>query len=180
MNSSPYDDGTGTQVISRAILSTSAAQLSVIRQDDQSRRGGYVLAAAGSLFAGFVRAGVDGGYYYADSVQGRFGWNPNDADGQHLDFSSGNTHHIGRWADFASAGTTDGIWTASEPFVASGDIALSLGYGATMASGMVPLVTLRHTVLRTWQVTSSTATGLTVTVGTSSGIPSLGCWVYRV
>jgi hypothetical protein len=180
MNSSPYDDGTGTQVISRAILSTSAAQLSVIRQDDQSRRGGYVLAAAGSLFAGFVRAGVDGGYYYADSVQGRFGWNPNDADGQHLDFSSGNTHHIGRWADFASAGTTDGIWTASEPFVASGDIALSLGYGATMASGMVPLVTLRHTVLRTWQVTSSTATGLTVTVGTSSGIPSLSCWVYRV
>lgn len=180
MNSSPYDDGTGTQVISRAILSTSAAQLSVIRQDDQSRRGGYVLAAAGSLFAGFVRAGVDGGYYYADSVQGRFGWNPNDADGQHLDFSSGNTHHIGRWADFASAGTTDGIWTASEPFVASGDIALSLGYGATMASGMVPLVTLRHTVLRTWQVTSSTATGITVTVGTSSGIPSLSCWVYRV
>jgi hypothetical protein len=180
MNSSPYDDGTGTQVISRAILSTSAAQLSVIRQDDQSRRGGYVLAAAGSLFAGFTRAGVDGGYYYADSVQGRFGWNPNDADGQHLDFSSGNTHHIGRWADFASAGTTDGIWTASEPFVASGDIALSLGYGATMASGMVPLVTLRHTVLRTWQVTSSTATGLTVTVGTSSGIPSLSCWVYRV
>jgi hypothetical protein len=181
LNSSQYDDGTGTQVISRAFLSQPVAELAVVRADTQARRGGYVWAGAGNLFAGYNRDGTDGGYYFADGGMGRFGWNPNDnANGQYLDFTSGRTHHVGRWADYTFAGTTDGLWTADEPFQTAGDTTLSLIYGPTMASTMVPMVTLRNPTLRTWQITASSATGFTVTVGTSSGTPSISCWSYRV
>ncbi|HJT92393.1 MAG TPA: fibronectin type III domain-containing protein, partial [Mycobacterium sp.] len=181
MNSSPYDDGGGTQVISRVYLSTSVAQFAVVRADDQSRRGGYVHAAPGSYFAGFISGGTDGGYSYADSSRGRFGWNPSDStNGNYMDFSSGRTRSVGQWADFVVAGSTDGIWTADEGVAAAGDTTIALSYGATMASNMVPLVTLRHPTLRTWQVTASSTTSFTVTFGTSSGSPSISVWSYRV
>lgn len=180
MNSSPYDDG-GVQVISRAYLTTTAgARLEVIRSDDSTRRGGYVIAQPSLYVTGFSSNNTEGGQFYADSGKGRVGWNPDDSAAQYLDFTSGRTRHVGRWADFVAAGTTDGIWTADEPVAAAGDTAISLAYGATMASAMVPLVTLRHPTLRTWQVTASSTTSFTVTFGTSSGSPSISVWSYRV
>ena len=180
MNSSQYDDGTGTQCISRAYLSTAVAEFAVIRADTQERRGGYLWASASTMFAGYSRASTDGGHFYADSSKGRVGWNPNDTNANYLDFTSGNTKHVGKWANFVSAGTTDGIWTADLPFANSGDTSLSVGYGPTMASTMVPMVTLRHPTLRTWQITAANTSGFTVTVGTSSGTPSISVWSYRV
>ena len=181
MNSSAFDDGSGTQVFTRCYLNTAYAELAVIRQDDQTRRGAYVWAQPNSLYAGFNRVGTDGGFYYADIDKGRVGWNPNDtANGQYFDFTTGRSRHVGRWADYLSAGNNDGLFTADEPFVTAGDTSLALSYGATMASTMVPMVTLRHPTLRTWQITASSTTGFTVTVGTSSGTPSLSVWSYRV
>ncbi|MGY6019600.1 fibronectin type III domain-containing protein [Streptomyces spinosirectus] len=181
MNSSQYDDGTGTQVISRAYLNVANVEIAVIRADDQSRRGGFMWAAAGSLYVGYNRGGVDGGQFYADDTKGRVGWNPSDSShGQYIDFVSDRTRHVGRWADFISAGSTDGIWTADEAVVSAGDTSVSLSYGPTMASTMVPMVTLRHPTLRTWQVTASTTSGFTTSFGTSSGSPSVSVWSYRV
>lgn len=181
MNSSTFDDGTGTQVIARTYLNTGTAEFAVIRADTQARRGGFVWVAASTLQAGFNRAGTDGGKFYADSTKGQFGWNPDDsANGNYLDFTSGRTRHVGQWADYIAAGTTDGIFTADEPFVSAGDVAIALGYGPTMASTMVPLVTLRHATLRTWQITASNTSSFTITVGTSSGTPSVSVWSYRV
>jgi hypothetical protein len=181
LNSSPYDDGTGVQVTSRTYLTTTAgARMEVIRVDDGTRRGGYAVAQPGHYVCGYLTGTTDGGYFYADSGKGRVGWNPNDSAGQYLDFTSGRTRHVGQWADFAAAGTTDGIWTADEPVAAAGDTGIALSYGATMASSMVPLVTLRHPTLRTWQITAASTTGLTVSFGTSSGSPSISVWSYRV
>ncbi|WP_020135041.1 fibronectin type III domain-containing protein [Streptomyces sp. 351MFTsu5.1] len=180
MNSSPYDDGTGTQVTSRAYLSTAGAQFAVVRADTQDRRGGYVLAMGTAYYTGFISGGVDGGLMYADANRGRFAWNPDDATGQYLELTTGRTRHVGKWADYVAAGATDGIFTADEPVFTAGDTSLGLGYGPTMASTMVPLVTLRHPTLRTWQVTASSTTGFTVTFGTSSGSPSISVWSYRV
>lgn len=180
MNSSSYDDGSGTQVISRGYLNTGGAEWSVIRTDTQARRGGYVLAMASQFYSGFIRGGVDGGYYYADDTKGRFGWNPASSSAQYMDFTSGRTRHVGQWANYISAGSTDGLFTGDVSFVAAGDTAVGLGYGPTMASGMAPLVTLRHPTLRTWQITSSSTTGFSVSVGTSSGTPSVSVWSYRV
>jgi hypothetical protein len=202
MNSSQYDDGGGTQVISRAYLNTNNAELAVVRADTQARYGGYVWPGVGALFAGFNRAGVDGGLFYADANQiyiagnsggsqatqyiatgtyaqgGRFGSGSNENYWRHN--SDGRIFHSGKWYDFAAANTSDGLWTADEPFVTAGDTSLALAYGATLASTMVPMVTLRHPTLRTWQITAASTTGFTVTVGTSSGTPSLSIWSYRV
>ena len=200
MNSSPFDDG-GVQVISRSYLSTSQAELAVVRADTQARHGGYVWSASGALYAGFNRAGVDGGQVYADANQvsitgksggsqvaqylctdalakgGRFGSGSNETYWLHA--ADGRTLYSGRWYDFITAITTDGLWTADEPFGAAGDTALALAYGATMPTTMVPMVTLRHPTLRTWQITAASTSGFTVTVGTSSGTPSISVWSYR-
>lgn len=179
MNSSAFDDGTGTQVFTRCFLNTAYAELSVIRQDDQQRRGGFVWAQPASLYAGFNRGGVDGGLLYADSAQATFGYN----DGTNVNYfayTSSNTHHTGQWNNYVGAFITDGLFTGSVSFVNSGDTTVSMTYGPTMASTMVPLVTLRHPTLRTWQITASSTTGFTVTVGTSSGQPSVSIWSYRV
>lgn len=201
-NSSAFDDGTGTQVFSRAYLNTAFAELAIIRADNQARRGGFVWAVADSLFAGYNRASTDGGILVAAADQisitgkssgsqvtqyqatstyaqgGRFGSGSNETYWLHN--ADGNTNFGGRWYNFLSTPSTDGLWMADIPFGAAGDVALSIGYGPTMASHMVPLVTLRHPTLRTWQVTASSTTGLTVTVGTSSGTPSVSVWSYRV
>ncbi|MFD4596714.1 hypothetical protein ACFWPQ_01650 [Streptomyces sp. NPDC058464] len=200
LNSSQFDDGGGTQVISRAYLNTSNAELAVIRADNQNRYGGFVWAGVGALYAGFNRANVDGGLLYADISQtslafmsggvqqgqiyadaskGRVGWNPSDATGNYLDFVSNRTRHVGAWADYISASSTDGIFTANQAFVTAGDTSLTLSYGASMTNVMAPIVTFRHPSLRTWQVTASSVTAFTVSCGTSSGTPSIGVWSIR-
>ncbi|MGW0837558.1 hypothetical protein [Streptomyces prunicolor] len=181
LNAASYDPGDGINVFPRVFLTATASQFATVREDTFARRGPYVvLSTNASYFAGYNADGADGGYMYADAGLGRFGWNPGDSAGQYLDFSSGRTRHTGKWADYLAAGASDGLFTADEPFVAAGDTSLGLAYGATMASTMVPMVTLRHPTLRTWQITAASTTGFTVTVGTSSGTPSLSVWSYRV
>jgi hypothetical protein len=202
MNSSPYDDGGGTQVISRVYLTTTGPRLEIVTAVGETRRGGYVLAGPGAIYAGYSSGGVDGGTMYADSGQanitgksggsqvsqyqctdtyakgGRYGSGSNETYWYHA--PDGRALYSGRWYDFITAITTDGLWTADEPFGAAGDTALALAYGATMPTTMVPMVTLRHPTLRTWQITAASTSGFTVTVGTSSGTPSISVWSYRV
>jgi hypothetical protein len=180
MNAAAFDPGDAILIYPRVYLTSATSEYALIRQDDQSRRGPYVRIAPSAYVAGWNSGAVDGGYSYADASKGRFGWNPSDSGAQYFDFTTGRTRHVGQWADYLSAGTTDGVFTADEPFGAAGDTALALSYGATMASTMVPMVTLRHPTLRTWQVTAASTTGFTVTVGTSSGTPSISVWSYRV
>ncbi|MGX4733185.1 hypothetical protein [Kitasatospora griseola] len=57
----------------------------------------------------------------------------------------------------------------------------SLGYGPTMNSDMVPIVTFRDSgAVRAWQVTSSSRTGFTVGLASSSSGGSIGFWAYRI
>lgn len=179
MDSSAYDDGTGTQVISRTLLNTGTAEFAVVRSDTQARRGGYVWATASQLFTGYNRGSVDGGRFSADAASGRVGF-AGPTLNEFIFDSGGVTHHTGQWSDFIAAGSTDGLFTANESFVTAGDVSVALLYGATMGSAMSPMVTFRHPVLRTWQVTASSNTGFTVSCGTSSGTPSIGVWSFRV
>ena len=187
MNSSQFDDGGGTQVISRTFLSTATAELAVIRADNQARYGGYVWSAVGALFAGFNRAGVDGGRLYADGSQGQFGFNDGSNVNQWVHTSS-YTKHTGQWQNYVAAANTDGIFTGtvSWNFGTSGTTSLALSYGPTMASAMIPICTFRYpnTAMRKWQVTASSTTGFTFEVdaagpnATNNG--SVGFWVFRV
>ncbi|MFI5687908.1 fibronectin type III domain-containing protein [Streptomyces sp. NPDC051636] len=189
MNSSPYDDGTGTQVIARTYLNTVNAEIAVVRADTQIRRGGYLWASADTLFAGFNRADIDGGMLYADSGKVRVGWNPSDTtNGQYFDLVSGRTRHIGQWANYTFADSNEGIFTGtvSWNYGTSGTAGIVLSYGPTMASSMVPICQFRYpsTVFRSGQVTSNTATGFTWELSSlgpsATNTGAVGFWVYRI
>jgi hypothetical protein len=127
-----------------------------------------------------IRAGVDGRYSFD---QGKFGWNPNDStNGQYHNYSSGRTRHVGRWGNFISAASNEGIFTGTDTVttVASS----SYGFGATMLTTMVPIVTLRASNFGTatptvWGVQSINSTGFTVAWNNSQTM-NINWWVYRV
>jgi len=188
MNSSPYDDGGGTQTVSRAYLHTTGARLEAVTQTGEARHGGYVVASVGSLATGHNTSGVDGGYSYADSTRGRFGWNPSAATGQYLDFTDGNTKHVGKWNNYIAADSKDGVFTGSVGwnFGSGGTTIIVLSYGPTMDSTMIPICQFRYpnTAMRQGQVTASTTTSFTYELAsagpsaTNNG--SVGFWCYRV
>ncbi|WP_406444573.1 fibronectin type III domain-containing protein [Streptomyces sp. NBC_01613] len=188
LNSSQFDDGGGTQVISRTFLNTDVAELALVRADTQVRYGGYVWAGVGALWAGFIRSGVDGGYFYADSSKGRVGWNPADSSGQYLDFTSGNTKHVGKWNNYVAADSSDGIFTGSVSwnYGTTGTTGIALSYGPTMDSNMVPICQFRYpnTVFRTGQVTNNSTTGFTWELSalgpSATNTGAVGFWVYRI
>jgi hypothetical protein len=197
MNSSPYDDGTGTQVISRNYLGTGAAQLAVIRADDQTRRGGFVWAQTASLLAGFNRGGVDGGSVYADINQvnanfpsggkfygdANFAWvgfdNSTSATNQMYFMSGGQTRHYGRWEDFSDLGATQGLMMGRVGF--SGATSLSVGYGATRASITRMVHTVEDDIVHSDCLSANSTTGFTVTISPAlNGAGGVYFWSFRV
>lgn len=181
MNSSPYDDGAGVQVISRAYLTTSSAQIAVIRSDDQQRRGGYLFAFSNSLFAGFHRAGTDGGYFLAEETLARIGWNPNDTtNGQYWSFVSGRTRHVGKWANFAAASSNDGLFTGNIVPTAS-VTSTAVDYGPTMDSTMTPITDIDDDIVHSSALTNTDNDGFTITISpAANGGWRLNFWVFRV
>ncbi|MEU3281585.1 fibronectin type III domain-containing protein [Streptomyces antibioticus] len=182
IGSSTYS-AAGTDAQSRALLAQNSAQLEVIRTDTQSRLGGYVWARSAALFSGFSRGGVDGGYFYADEVSARVGWNTvNAANGNFFNFESGRTYHVGRWANYTTASSNDGLFTGS--VTVSSAVAASFTYGPTMDTSMVPIVTLRASNFGTgtptvWGVQSISTTGFTVAWNNTQSM-NINFWIYRV
>jgi hypothetical protein len=184
VSSSPYDDG-GVACTSRVYLTTAAARLEVIRTDNQERRGGFVLAQPGAFSSGYQRGGVDGGKFYGDEVQATVGWdNGTDATANYMLFFSNRTVHVGRWADFAAPGSIDGIFTGTVAGTASAS-SLSLGYGVTMDTQLVPIVSVRDAPAvantRGFCISASDTTGFTTQLsGAADGGWSVYFWCYRI
>jgi hypothetical protein len=180
MNSSPYDDGTGTQVASRLYLNTANCELAVIRSDDQTRRGGYVSVYSAALYAAFNRAGTEGGQFYADATRARVGWNPTDTNGNYIDFVSGRTRHVGQWADFAAPGTTDGLFTGTTNGTSSAS-SVSIAFGVTMATQLIPMYSVRDDIVHSSAVTASDTAGFTVTISpAANGAWAIYFWCFRI
>jgi hypothetical protein len=197
MNSSPWDDGTGTQVISRAYLSTNKAEFAVIRADDQSRRGGYVWAQPASLYAGFNRGGVDGGRLYADTSQmtvdfvngGKFsaianqgwvGFDDGTSAANSLVFdNSGKTSHYGRWTDYIDFGATQGLMMGRVGF--SGTTSLAVNYGTTRASITRMVCTVEDDIVHSDCLSANSTTGFTLTISPAlNGAGGIYFWSFRV
>ncbi|KND45386.1 fibronectin type III domain-containing protein [Streptomyces stelliscabiei] len=184
MNSSPFDDG-GVTCTSRAYLTPTAARLEVIRSDTAERRGGYVIAQPGAFSAGYQRGGVDGGKFYGDEVQAIVGWdNGTDATANYWLHFANRTVHIGRWADFAAPGSIDGIFTGTVAGTASAS-SLSLGFGITMDTQLVPIVSVRDAPAvantRGFCISASDTTGFTTQLsGAADGGWSVYFWCYRI
>lgn len=184
MNSSPYDDD-GVECVSRAYLTTTSARLEVIRSDNEQRRGAYIRAQPGGLYAGFNRAGVDGGLYYADDVQAHVGFQPGDASQEnYLLFLGHRTRHVGRWGDFFTPDSNEGIFTGTVAGT-SGASSLSLGFGGTMDTQLVPIVSIRDAPsvanTRGFVISASDTTGFTVQLsGAADAGWSVYFWCFRI
>ncbi|MDX3575990.1 fibronectin type III domain-containing protein [Streptomyces sp. FL07-04A] len=180
VGSSTYS-ASGTDVQSRALLSQNSAQLEVVRYDTQVRFGGYVWAQPSGLYTGYNN-GTDGGRLYATETDAQFGWNPGDsANGNWMNFQSGRTYHVGKWANFVTASSNDGLFTGSVVQAAVTSIALS--YGPTMDSTMFPVVTCVASNYGTatptvWGIQSQSTTSFTVAWNNSQGM-RVNFWCFR-
>lgn len=181
MNSSPYDDGTGTQCISRAYLNTSQAELSVIRQDNQARRGGYVWAAPGAMYAGFNRDGVDGALMQLDANLAIIGWNDGTASTRNtFILQSGVTRHIGRWRDYVAADSNEGLFTGSVN-ATSGATSFATTYGPTMLTQPLPLCSIRDDIVHQYAITAADTTSFTITISpAANGAWAVYFWCFRI
>lgn len=184
LNSSPYDDGSGTQVISRAYLHTTAgARVEVIAQSDETRHGGYLMCQPTQFFAGFISGGAEGGRYYADASQVQIGWAPADAtNGNFLHFESGRTYHVGKWGNYVTASSNDGIFTGT--VVVGASVSMTLTYGPTMDSSPVPVATLSagnfgSATPTVWGVQSFGTTNFVMAWNNSQGMRA-NFWCFRV
>jgi hypothetical protein len=184
MNSSPYDDGSGTQVVSRVYLNTTNAQFAVIRADDQTRRGGYLQATANDLSVGYTRAGVDGGFFYATSALAQVGTAIGDDEDARIDFthSDGAVRIVGEM-DYYNSAQNALMMNASGAGGASGVI---VTYGATATGTPKVLVTLYDPSKTTTNalavnVTARSSTGFTGSFnGNTGGSGELSWWAYRI
>lgn len=183
VNSSPYDDGAGTQVTSRAYLSTAIAELAVVRADNQNRHGGYVWAYPSGIYAAYNKGGVDGGKFFADANYGVVGWEDGTASTKNVfQFQSNLTRHFGRWRNYVAADSNEGIFTGSDTVTSAASS--SYGFGATMLTTMVPIVTLRASNFGTatptvWGVQSISSTGFTIAWNNTQTM-NINFWIYRV
>ncbi|MFG3170563.1 hypothetical protein [Streptomyces sp. NPDC048200] len=184
MNSSPFDDS-GVSVTSRAYLTSTLAELAVVRTDTQERRGAFVWASPLSLRTGFSRGGVDYAHFYGAADLARIGWSPADpANGQYMDFYSNRTRHIGRWADFQAVSSNEGLFTGTVAGTSSAT-SLSLSFGATMDTQLVPIVSIRDapTVANTrgFVISASDSSGFTTQLsGAADGAWSVYFWCFRI
>lgn len=184
VNSSGFDDD-GVACTSRVYLTTAAARLEVIRNDNEERRGGYVIAQSGAVSSGYHRGGVDGGRFYGDENQATVGWDAgSDATANYMIFLSDRTVHVGRWADFSAPGSSDGIFTGTVAGT-SGASSLSLSFGITMDTQLVPIVSIRDAPsaanTRAFVISASDASGFTTQLsGAADGAWSVYFWCYRI
>lgn len=93
----------------------------------------------------------------------------------------GNFHFQGKWPNYFSANSRQGIFTGYV-LVSSGVTGASLSYGATMVGAMVPIVSVMNNPATqyTWMLSDWSPTVFNVKYGAgSSGISAVGFWNFR-
>jgi hypothetical protein len=181
MNSSLYDDGLGVQSISRVYLTNVGGQFAVVRADTGAINGGYTSTAHGGFYAGYFTNGTNGGQIYGDFNQAKYGWNHDDADGQYLQFTSGRTRHIGKWADYVSVSSNEGLFTGDLAMAApvSG---IGISWGPTTDSPLYPVAMLRDSPANYVYMSSTPTTSgalLDFAIATT-GASSVHFWCWRM
>lgn len=184
VNSSPFDDS-GTTCVNRAYVTATRARLESVVVGTEARRGGYVWAHPGTFYAGFNRGGVDGGLFYADANVATIGWNDGTAaTANYWRLQSNLTRHLGRWRDFITADSNEGLFTGTVPG-ADNASSLSLTYGSTMLTQLVPIVNIRDAPsianTRAFVLTAASTTGFTVQLSGASDVAwSVYFWCFRI
>jgi hypothetical protein len=182
VNGGTYDDG-GVTVYARALLTSATSQIAVVRDDTQARRGAYSHYSVNQFSAGYNSGGTDGGTFTASSTQAKIGWDAGTAStANYMNFSSNRTRQIGRWSDYAVPDTNEGIFTGSVAGTSSAN-SLSLTYGATMLTQLLPIVSIRDAPsvanTRGFVVSAADTAGFTVQLsGAADGAWSIYFWCF--
>jgi hypothetical protein len=101
------------------------------------------------------------------------------ADEQGFIFGNTTTHY-GSWNDFVSASSTQGIFTGTVD-ASSGSSSLGLTYGPTMASQMIPIVSIRDDIAHSFNISDATAIGFSTEISPAgSGVWALYFWCWRL
>lgn len=206
-NSSPFT-GNSTQLVSRLVAFSGQASVEVIRNDNQQTSGGFLYPAPSQLYGGYSKLGVLGGNFTlspndfsAASDGGNNGYldlNQSFAKmGIRLGISTENTlyfdptvtRHYGKWDNFITAASNQGLFTGRASLT-SGFAFLTISYGATMLSGMTPIVSLvsttfdnttgTNTVAPFWGITAGSGSTTSFAVGWDKGLGvTVHFWSFR-
>lgn len=156
LNSGTYTDS-GVTVQSTALLST-VASLATIRTDTSARYGGFVWAGANSLILGYNKAGTDGGIMTANGTSMTVGWDDGtDSTANFMNFTSGRTRHLGKWGNFLTPDTNEGIIVGSLSF-ASSISGHTITWGPTMDSALYGISCVRDSPVRYSGMTTTPST----------------------
>jgi hypothetical protein len=109
------------------------------------------------------------------------GYKRGEADEQTLWLSEDKINFLGTFPDFeAPVGTNQALFTGSNDATA-GSSSISLGYGATMASQLLPIISIRDDVQHSYSVTAADTDGFTVTISPAgSGVWAIYYWCFRI
>ncbi|MGW4694865.1 hypothetical protein ACWEO1_21105 [Kitasatospora cineracea] len=164
----------------RLYMTDSATALETIRTDTQETWGGTVrmTAADGAALAYFTQ-GTLHGYVTAQTWGANLGRRNDDGGTSELWLDNPAIQYRGTFPNYWYADPDYGWFTGTVQ--KTNWASLALGYGPTMVSDMVPIVTFRDSgAVRAWQVTASSTTGFTTALASTSAGGSVGFWCYRI
>ncbi|MFF2620082.1 hypothetical protein [Kitasatospora sp. NPDC058046] len=164
----------------RLYLTEYVSALETIRTDTQKPWGGTVRmnASEGAALAYMVEDKVHG-YVIASQGGAQFGRRNDDGSDSELWLDNSALQYKGTFPNYWYTEPDRGLFTGTAGM--TNWTAMSLSYGPTMKSPMVPIVTLRDwQAVRAWQVTASSLTGFTTTLASASADGSVGFWCYRI
>ncbi|GAA2746178.1 hypothetical protein [Kitasatospora cinereorecta] len=164
----------------RLYLTEYVSALETIRTDSQMPWGGAVRmnATEGAALAYILEDKVHS-YVTAQSWGPTFGRRNDDGSSSEIWLDNAALQYKGTWPNYWYAEPDRGLFTGTVQ--QNNWAAMSLGFGPTMNSDMVPIVTLRDSrALRKWQVTASSRTGFTIGLESASPDGSVGFWAFRI
>jgi hypothetical protein len=181
INSSVFD-ASGTSVYARAILGTGTSEFGVVRGDTQLRHGGYSRYTSSLFHSGYHATGTDGGQFRATSSNATIGWDDGTSStANYMQFESGRTRHIGKWANYAAVSSTEGLFTGSI-VNASAIAGMTISWGATLDSPMYPVAMLRDSPANYVyeSATPSTTSAVLDFAITTTGASAVQFWCWRM
>ncbi|MBO1413216.1 hypothetical protein [Streptomyces sp. FH025] len=170
----------GQSTAYRLYLTEYISALETIRTDTQKPWGGAVRMNANDG-AALVYAVEDSAKGYVVATQGgvQIGRNNDHGGNTELWIDATTLQYKGTFPNYWYSEPDRGLFTGTVGM--TNWTSMSLSYGPTMQSDMVPIVTLRDwQAVRAWQVTASSTTGFTTTLASASSDGSVGFWCYRI
>lgn len=163
----------------RLYLTDYVSTLETIRTDTQEPWGGAVRMAAEGASLVYLSQSQLHGYVYASEQGASLGRRNDDGSTSEIWIAGSAVQYRGTWTNYWYAEPDYGLFTGT---VQMNDWnGMSLGYGPTMASDMVPIATIRDSqAWHRWMISVSNRTGFTMALDSNSPDGSVGFWCFRI